>query len=87
MVKTDDMPWEQVYQSYHKILTGPNLPNLEKRLKQAPIYHLVSRLQLLETGHKNGNHRHYPEASSSSWRAKGTRYTTTCAGPGKAATW
>jgi gentisate 1,2-dioxygenase len=62
VVKTDDMPWEQVYQSYHKILTGSNLPNLEKRLKQAPIYHLVSRLQLLETGHKNGNHRHYPEA-------------------------
>ncbi len=62
VIKYDAVPWEQVPQGYHKLLTGSNLPEAARKLKMAPIYLLQTRLQQIETGHKNGKHRHYPEA-------------------------
>ena len=62
VIKFDSVPWEQVPQGYHKLLTGSNLPDAARRLKMAPIHLLQTRLQEIETGRKNGKHRHYPEA-------------------------
>ncbi|MGH9115183.1 MAG: cupin domain-containing protein [Acidimicrobiales bacterium] len=62
VVRYDDVPWEQVHQAYHKIFTGDNLPDIERKLRRAPIYTMSARLQVLESGTRSGNHRHYPEA-------------------------
>jgi len=62
VIKYDAVPWEQVPQGYHKLLTGSNLPEAARKLKMAPIYLLQIRLQQIETVRKNGKHRHYPYA-------------------------
>lgn len=62
VVRYDDVPWEQVHQAYHKIFTGDNLTDVERKLRRAPIYTMSARLQILDSGARSGNHRHYPEA-------------------------
>lgn len=62
VVRYDDVPWEQVHQAYHKIFTGDNLTDIERKLRRAPVYTMSARLQILDSGHRSGNHRHYPEA-------------------------
>ncbi len=62
VVRYDDVPWEQVHQAYHKIFTGDNLTDIERKLRRAPIYTMSARLQILDSGARSGNHRHYPEA-------------------------
>ncbi len=62
VIKYDSVPWEQVHQAYHKIFTGDNLPDLDRKLRRAPIYTMSARLQIIEPGRKSGNHRHYAEA-------------------------
>lgn len=62
VIRYDDVPGEQVHQAYHKIFTGDNLTDAERKLRRAPIYTMSARLQILESGYRSGNHRHYPEA-------------------------
>jgi gentisate 1,2-dioxygenase len=62
VVRYDSVPWEQVHQAYHKVLTGDNLPDLDRKLRRAPIFTMSARLQILESGTRSGNHRHYHEA-------------------------
>lgn len=62
VVKYDSVPWEQVHQAYHKIFSGDNLPDIDRKLRRAPLYTMSARLQILDTGRKSGNHRHYFEA-------------------------
>lgn len=62
VIRYDDVPWEQVQMAYHKVYTGDNLPDNVRKLRRAPIFTMSARLQVLETGHTSGNHRHYHEA-------------------------
>jgi quercetin dioxygenase-like cupin family protein len=62
VIKYDAVPWEQVQQAYHKIYSGDNLIDLDRKLRRAPLYSLSARLQVIEPGRKSGMHRHYHEA-------------------------
>jgi gentisate 1,2-dioxygenase len=61
VVKYDDVPWEQSRAAYHKVFTTYDLPTAERKPWISPLRTLRVMLQIMETGHKNTNHRHYPE--------------------------
>lgn len=58
----EEIPWEQVNQAYHKVLCGAHLPDIPLKLKRAPIFTMITMLQVLPPGGRSGNHRHFAEA-------------------------
>src|SRR5437016_13432583 len=54
VIKYDAVPWQQVPQGYHKLVTGSNLPEAARKLKLARIYLLQTRLQQSESGRETG---------------------------------
>ena len=86
VIKYDSVPWEQVPQAYHKILTGSNLPEAARKLKHAPIHLLRTRVQIIDTVARTESTAITRRPSSSSWRVRAMRCTTTCAGTGRLAT-
>lgn len=61
VVRNDTVPWEQSQSAYHKVFTTYDLPTAERKPWAAAMNTLRLMLQVVETGHKNANHRHYPE--------------------------
>jgi gentisate 1,2-dioxygenase len=61
VVKYDSVPWEQSRAAYHKVFTTYDLPTAERKSWISPLRTLRVMMQILDTGHKNANHRHYPE--------------------------
>ncbi len=58
----EDIPWEQVHQTKHKIYSGAQVPDSALWLKRAPIFDIAARIQTLRPGGRSGNHRHFAEA-------------------------
>jgi gentisate 1,2-dioxygenase len=61
VIKFDSVPWEQSQSAYHKVFTTYDVPTAERKPWTAQMNLLRLMLQIVETGHKNANHRHYPE--------------------------
>jgi gentisate 1,2-dioxygenase len=61
VIKYDTVPWEQSRAAYHKVFTTFDLPTTERKSWIYPLRTLRVMMQILDTGHKNTNHRHYPE--------------------------
>src|SRR6266542_3094247 len=61
VIKFDKVPWEQSQSAYHKVFTTYDEPTAERKPWTALLTTLRMMLQIVDTGHKNANHRHYPE--------------------------
>src|SRR5438552_3645402 len=61
VVKGESVPCEQSQSAFHKVYTTYDLPTAERKPWTAPMKALRLLLQIVDTGHKNANHRHYPE--------------------------
>src|SRR6266508_1550267 len=61
VIKFDTVPWDQSQSAYHKVFTTYDVPTAERKPWTAQMNLLRLMMLIVETGHKNANHRHYPE--------------------------
>ena len=61
VVKFDSVPWEQSRAAYHKVFTTNDTDTAERKPWVALMGTLRVLMQIIPSGHKNGNHRHIAE--------------------------
>jgi mannose-6-phosphate isomerase-like protein (cupin superfamily) len=59
ILKYENVPWEQVWASNHKIFNSNEPAHEHKKL--LPLQSMTLREQILPPGQHNGQHRHFPE--------------------------